>query len=362
MKITCTNCGDPYPETGTPYLCPNCDGLFDIDGKFLYDPGLVEKGLPGIFRYRQTFPLSTVDEMISLGEGDTPLIWAEVAGRKVGFKCEYQNPTGSFKDRGSAVLTAWLRSRGILETVEDSSGNAGSSFAAYATRAGIKAKIYVPETSSGPKRKQIEAYGAEVVTVSGSRNAVTEKVRLEAEKGFTYASHAYLPYNLPGYGTIAFEIYEQLGAFPGAVIMPAGQGGLLLGMARGFQAIRNFYNLKKIPKIVGVQAKACAPLLEMLMKIHGGNALISETYTLAEGVNVLHPLRAKTIVETVTASNGMMYGTKEDEILDGRDKLARLGLYVEPTSAIVWSALIHLMDKLPDPIVVILTGSGLKSG
>ena len=173
--------------------------------------------------------------VLSLGEGNTPLISATAFGRDVYFKCEYANPSGSFKDRGSATLSPSCYSRGVSEAIEDSSGNAGASFAAYAARAGIKARVYVPEDASGPKRKQIEFYGAELVAVPGPRSNAAEAARRAAEGGMVYASHAYLPFNLPGYATCAYEIVEQLGQAPGAVILPAGQGGLLLGMGRGFQ-------------------------------------------------------------------------------------------------------------------------------
>jgi threonine synthase len=362
MRITCNNCGELYPADETPYVCPSCGGIFDIDGLFPYNPENKGKDLPGIWRFRQSFPLSLNDDPVSLGEGNTPLIWAEVASRKVGFKCEYQNPTGSFKDRGSSVLTTWLKSRRVGEAIEDSSGNAGSSFAAYAARSGIKAKIFVPDSASAPKQKQIKAYGATIVTISGSRSDVTEAVHKEANQGIPYASHACLPFNLPGYATVAYEIYEQLGDFPGTVIVPAGQGGLLLGIARGFQSLGNAYSKNNSPKLIGVQAKVCSPLLEMFMHFGKEQEFNSEVHTLAEGVKVCFPVRGKQVVETVKASNGMIFGTEEDEILPGRYALSRLGFYVEPTSAIVWSALIHLMNELKDPIIVILTGSGLKSG
>ena len=103
------------------------------------------------------------------------------------------------------------------------SGNAGASFAAYAARAGINARVYVPDSASGPKRKQIEAYGAELVPVPDPRSKASQAVSQAAESGMVYASHAYLPFNLPGYATCAYEIYEQLGRGPGAIIVPAGQ-------------------------------------------------------------------------------------------------------------------------------------------
>jgi threonine synthase len=220
----------------------------------------VEPALPGIWRYRHTFGLPEAAPQISLGEGSTALVWTEAFGRQVAFKCEFQNPSGSFKDRGSATLVSFLCSRGVHEAVEDSSGNAGASFAAYAARAGIKARVYVPESASGPKRRQIEAYGAQVVAVPGPRSNAAEAVRQAADAGTAYASHAYLPYNLPGYATAAYEIFEQLGEAPGTVIVPAGQGGFLLGMARGFAAMRNAGLFQEMPLLVGVQASLCAGL------------------------------------------------------------------------------------------------------
>ena len=132
--------------------------------------------------------------------------------------------------------------------------------AAYAARAGIKARIFIPEFASGPKKRQIEAYGAELVTIPGSRSDVTNAVRKVADGGTAYASHAYIPFNLPGYATAAYEIFEQVGKMPGAVVVPAGQGGLLLGLARGFDALRKVHKQDTSPMMIGVQARACAPL------------------------------------------------------------------------------------------------------
>jgi threonine synthase len=336
--------------------------LYDFRGTLHFDPARIERYQPGIWRFRHTFGLPPDLEPVSLGEGDTPLVWAEVLGRRISFKCEFLNPSGSFKDRGSAVITALLWSHGVTDAVEDSSGNAGASFAAYAARAGIKARIFVLESASSPKRRQIEAYGAELVPIHGSRSDVADAVRKVADAGTAYASHAYLPFNLPGYATAAYEIFEQLGQMPGAVIVPAGQGGLLLGLARGFDALRIVNNSSSLPRIIGVQARACAPLWAMFTAGDEELGLVKENGTLAEGVRVRYPLRVAAVLEAVVASGGSMCVVDEKDILPACDALARLGFYVEPTSAIAWSALIQMVEKLPDPIVVILTGSGLKYG
>ncbi|MEW5941232.1 MAG: pyridoxal-phosphate dependent enzyme [Chloroflexota bacterium] len=371
-QIRCVNCGRAYPETGAPAFCPDCGGLFDFSRPLTFDPAQADPSRRGVFR----FLTSVGPDSVSLGEGDTPLVWAEAFGREVAFKCEYQNPTGSFKDRGSAALVSFLLSRGVTEAVEDSSGNAGASFAAYAARAGIKARVFVPESASGPKLNQIRAYGAEVVTVPGPReNAETAakkatETRFLGENGFLkengflpviYASHAAMPFSLPGYATLAYEIFEQLGGrVPGAILLPAGQGGLLLGAARGFDALRQAGAwtersrslTREAPRVVGVQSERLCPLAGQRSQVEG--------QTIAEGIRNTNPLRKETVRKAVESSGGWWETVEEETILPGRDALARKGFYVEPTSAVVWRALEKALPKLPDPVVVILTGSGLK--
>ena len=361
LTIVCTNCGRAYPLEGAPYQCPTCGGIFDIPAPLPYDPSKVDNSQPGIWRYRHTFGLPDGAEAVSFGEGNTPLLWAEVLGRQVAFKCEYRNPTGSFKDRGSSVLAGVLKSRGIRAAVEDSSGNAGASFAAYAVRAGIHARIFVPASSSGPKRQQIEAYGAELIPIPGSRSDVTTAALKAAGDGLVYASHAYLPFNIPGYATAAYEIYDQLGTVPSAVLTPCGQGGLLLGVARGFDAIRQSGAFFPLPKMIGVQARACAPLWVMSTVGMTGMGFVTEGETYAEGVRVRTPVRGDILLRTVKSSRGAFIAVDEDDILRGRDELARRGFQVEPTSALVWNALEQVLGQLPDPVVVLLTGAGFKS-
>ena len=362
MDISCSSCGCDFPPEGLPYICPTCGGLYDFHVDVPFNPAQVDPSQPGIWRYRHTFGVPPAASPISLGEGNTPLLWAEVMGRKIAFKCEFLNPSGSFKDRGSTIIVTWLLSRGITDAMEDSSGNAGASLAAYAARSGIKARVFVPQSASGPKCRQIEAYGAELVPVPGSRTDVAEAARGRAEEGFPYASHAYLPFNLPGYATAAYEMYEQLGnKMPGSIILPAGQGGLLLGLVRGFDALRKGnVAITDIPMIIGVQARACAPIWALFSTGSRDGGSIFENRTLAEGVRVRYPLRGEAVADAVMASHGCMCAVDEDEILPGRAELAQMGFYVEPTSAIVWPALLKHIRDIPDPVVVVLTGSGYK--
>ncbi len=361
MSIFCTNCKRPYPETGTPYKCPKCGGLFDIE-PIKYDPGLVNYSENSLWRYRPTFagiPGSITP--VSLGEGNTPLVWADVFGRQAAFKCEFANPTGSFKDRGSSLITTFLNSRQVVDAVEDSSGNAGASFAAYCGKAGIQAGIYVPDTASGPKLKQISAYGAEIYPVHGSRSDVTNALENAVfSKGNTYGSHAYLPFNIAGYATAAYELYEQLGCAPGSVVLPVGQGGLFLGIYRGFEALKNAGLIKHIPYMLGVQARACSPLWILSTAGKSAMGFIVEGVTLAEGIKVKQPVRTGNLLQIVANGHGEFLPIDEIDILRGRDEFARRGLYVEPTSAVIWAAIEHTISRLPEPVVGILTGSGLK--
>lgn len=360
-SFACTGCRRPFPAVGFPHRCPNCGGVYDYTAALAFAP------LPpdphqrrGLARYRGTFPLPDDAPLITLGEGTTPLVPVRVGSRTVHFKCESLNPTGSFKDRGTAVLVSALSAAGIRSVIEDSSGNAGASLAAYAARAGMRARIFIPEAASGPKRAQMEAYGAEVVTVPGPRTAASEVTQREAEGGAIYASHAYQPHGLAGVATIAFELTDQLGRVPGAVMCPVGQGGLLLGVSRGFEALSAAGATDRIPPLIGVQAHACAPITAVFSSGAAGLEWVREGPTVAEGIRILHPVRGDAVLSAVERSGGRMVAVGDEDILHGADVLARAGLWVEPTSAVVWPALVETMDGLPDPIVAILTGSGYK--
>jgi threonine synthase len=285
----------------------------------------------------------------------------QVGSRVLHVKCEHLNPTGSFKDRGTAVLISALSSAEVAEAVEDSSGNAGASFAAYAARAGIRARVFVPFSASGPKRSQIEAYGAELVLVEGPRSAASEAVRRAADRGVVYASHAYLPHGMAGVATIAYEIVEQLGCAPGALLAPVGHGGLLVGVHRGFDALLCAGAIAALPRMIGVQARACAPVWAAYTSGGPGLSLVLEGETRAEGIRVRFPVRGDAVLAAVEASAGTMVAVSEEELLHAWEVLGRAGLYVEPTSAVVWSAASLLLDELPDPAVAILTGSGFKA-
>lgn len=360
LEVACTDCHRYYPDNGVPYRCPSCGGLFDFTVFPVIDLQQIRLELPGMWRYQRTFGLPQDTPVVYLGEGLTPLVWGKIDGHPVAFKLEITNPSGSFKDRGSAVLVSFLLSRGIKQVIEDSSGNAGASLAAYAARSGLSCKIYIPVSASGPKRSQIEAYGAEIVAIPGPRSRAAEAVYRAIDTGSVYASHAYLPFGLAGYATAAYEIVEQIGGAPGTVLVPAGHGNFLLGLARGFVALKLSGMIDHLPRLVGVQARACNPLWTIFNDGWEASSHISEGDTLAEGIRVRSPARIVDVLNAVRETSGLFISVDEEDILTARDELARQGFYVEPTSAVILPAFRQIAGRTPEPIVSLLTGSGLK--
>ena len=360
IDIYCTTCNAPYPDSGAPFQCDLCGGIFDFRSLPIYREPEENQIHPGIWRYCHQFGLPDTAPIISLGEGMTPLIWTTFFGHQVALKMDFLNPTGSFKDRGSAVLVSFLQERGIGLAVEDSSGNAGASFAAYAARSGIKARVYVPDSTSGPKIAQMEAYGAQIVRVPGQRSNAADAVRKAAEMGEIYASHAFLPHGIIGYATVAYELWEQLGSMPGTVLCPVGQGNLLLGIGRGFEAIKTAGLISKLPLLVGVQSQVCAPIWEMSTFAKDGSSIVSESETIAEGIRIKKPIRANILLDFININDGLILATDDESIVESYRKLAKLGIFVEPTSAVVHAGLKQIIGDVPEPIVLVLTGSGLK--
>ncbi|HDD56310.1 MAG TPA: pyridoxal-phosphate dependent enzyme [Chloroflexi bacterium] len=359
--ICCRNCGQPFPLSQFPFRCPTCDGLFGFDEGLEFNLGDINPELQGIWRYRAGFSLPEGAPLVTLGEGNTPLVWSEAFGKRVAFKLESLNPTGSFKDRGTAVLVSWMLAAGVREAVEDSSGNAGASFAAYASRAGIQGKVFIPAYASGPKRAQIEAYGTEVIPVPGPRSKAAEAVLKEVDQGLIYASHAYLPQGTAGIATIAYELVEALGEPPGTVLIPVGHGSLLLGIWLGFQALLKCGMISHQPRLIGLQAQACDPLYRAFQAGQEHPLRIPEGKTLAEGVAIADPYHGEIVLAAVRESEGLFLHVDENRIEAGQKMLARLGIYAELTSALVWDGLRQLPAGLPEPIVCIITGHGLKS-
>src|SRR5579885_904466 len=214
------------------------------------------------FEVSVNFPYIDPSHIVELGEVMTPLV-QEKPGSFL--KLDYFNPTFSFKDRGSQTLVSFisskLRIRGIRE---DSSGNAGASIAAYSARAGLKCYVFTPEGVSGPKAKQIEAYGATLVKVAGGRDKVTEEA-MKDRADTIYAGHVWHPYFHDGMRTMAYELYEQLGNLDiDYIFLPVSAGTILLGLLSGLRHLLESGMINSLPKVVCAQTELVSPLYHRL--------------------------------------------------------------------------------------------------
>jgi len=363
MNLRCLSCKREYPQDTYRWRC-ECDGVFELKGTPGFAQDKIETDDFSLWRYRAMLPVKREDGFISLGEGFTPLVETQVYDTRIHCKLEFLAPTGSFKDRGTAVLINVLRRMGVKRVVEDSSGNAGASLAAYAARAGIEAEIYVPAYASPTKLAQIAVYGAKLVKVEGPRERAAQTVQEAAVQGAYYASHYYNPFTLEGLKTIAYEIWEQLDyRAPDNLVLPIGHGTLLLGAYRGFHGLLAAGLIERPPRLFAVQAETCAPLYEAYQRRLDDAFPIEKNETVAEGISIAQPVRGRQVLTAVRETGGAVLAVSDEETLRARDQLAQSGLYVEPTSAVAIAALLQLRDLIgPEEITIVsLTGSGLKS-
>jgi threonine synthase len=358
------------PSTGRSY--PLTDARWCADNGHHLNlapaPGLGRAGIDpschSVWRYAKALRVDRA-HAVSMGEGGTPLVPGSWNSAPVFYKLEFMMPTGSFKDRGMTVMISYLRSRGIDHVLEDSSGNAGASLAAYAAAAGMQCRILVPETASYPKIAQIAACGADVVTIKGSRQDVAEAALRQSEEIF-YASHNWQPFFVEGIKTLAYELWEQLGfAAPDNVVVPLGYGSNVLGADIGFAELQRCGEIGRRPRIFGVQAARCAPFAATFQAEAEELVPTKIATTIAEGIATAKPTRVAEVLRAVRDSGGSIVAVEEAEIIEALRHLAGRGLYVEPTSAVAAAGLSRLLLSsaiLPhERTVLVLTGSGLKA-
>lgn len=356
--------GATYPVAVPLWRAPSGSHLNLTPGQGLRRAD-IDVGERSLWRYA---PALRVDRgrVVTLGEGWTPLIDIDWHGVPLRAKLEFTMPTGSFKDRGMTVMISYLKGCGLEQVLEDSSGNAGASLAAYAARAGMKARILVPETASYPKIAQMAATGADVVTIPGSRQDVADAA-LAMSEGIFYASHNWQAFFAEGTKTLAFELWEQLGfRTPDNVVVPLGYGANVLGCEHGFRELIATGEIERMPRVFAVQAANCAPYFAAYAA--GVSHLVPTAIkpTIAEGIASSKPTRVREVLDCIRGSGGAIVAVSEEEITAALGGLAARGLYVEPTSAAAAAGLTRLIAsgaiRAGETTVLVLTGSGLKSG
>lgn len=362
--LICASCQTSYSVDSARWRC-------DCGSYLLYqsDQLFRQADLPGrtasLWRYREALGIEQDNHIVTLGEGFTPLIADQLNGQAVFLKLDQLCPTGSFKDRGSTVMLSKLREWGIGEIIEDSSGNAGASVAAYATRAGILAHVYIPGYTSAGKAAQIGMYGADLIKVPGSRED-TAAAAWNAASQLFYASHNWSPYFVNGLKTLAYEIAEQMHwRAPDWVVAPVGGGSLILGLYLGFRDLLAAGMIARLPRLAAVQAENCAPVYHAWKQGLTEVPAVEKRETAAEGISIAQPVKGRYILEAIRATDGVVLTVSDQDVWAMLSHLGQRGVYVEPTAAAAPAAVATLQQQgLLQPgqsVVVELTGNGLKA-
>jgi threonine synthase len=360
-KLVCPACGGTYGIEPRRWRC-ECGSFLDLEFIPWFDVEKIRNRRPTLWRYREALPILRDEHIVSLGEGCTPLVEMEVDGHPVFIKVDYLFPSGSYKDRGATVLISKAKELGVRQVIEDSSGNAGCAVAAYCTRAALGCEIYVPGSTSAGKLVQIEAYGARLNKVEGSREKTAQVTMESADRTF-YASHCWNPFFLHGTKTFAFEICEQMGwKAPEVLVLPVGHGTLFLGAYLGFRELLEAGIVNRIPKLIAVQAAACAPVVQAFDSHQPDVSPIDMRETVAEGIAIARPVRGRQILEALRETGGEAWGVTEEEIREGLEEMGRKGYFIEPTSAATIAGLKKCLERFKNSSVVsTLTGTGLKA-
>lgn len=344
------------------------------------DPAGAPAGHPGVLRrYGQRLPIGPDTPLISLGEGDTPLVRSRRLVDRVGcrdlyFKLEMCNPTGSFKDRGMVVAVAKALESGARAVLCASTGNTSASAAAYAAHCGLQAYVLVPHGNIAMgKLAQAVAHGARILAVQGNFDEALRIARLVTERHPVALVNSLNPHRIEGQKTAAFEIVDVLGEAPDLLFIPVGNAGNITAYWRGFVEYHQAERSSRRPRIIGWQAAGAAPIVE-------GHP-VPHPQTVASAIRIGNPASWQSAVAARDQSGGAIGAVTDDEILQAYRLLAREeGIFCEPASAAAVAGLLRTSGAAPaaDPalpttgrpvgpddlrgatVVCVITGHGLK--
>ena len=377
QEIVCARCRQHFGLSKLLNLCPCGSPLlvrYDLQkAKTALGKSALKGRVGSLWRYRELLPLQDDANLVSLGEGYTPLLDANTLGsglglRQLWIKDEAQNPTGSFKDRGLSLAISRAKELGVKKAAIPSAGNAGGSFAAYAARAGIEAHVFMPRDT--PIANQIEAaqYGARLTLVDG---LINDCGRIIAERkiaeGWFDLSTLKEPYRVEGKKTMGYEIAEQLDwRLPDVVIYPTGGGTGLIGMWKAFAELEELGWIGSArPRMVAVQARGCAPIV----KAFSENKTTAEPWqnarTIASGLRVPQAVADFLMLQAIRASGGTALSVSDDDMLAEIPLVGKAeGIFFCPEGAACVAALRQLIGngwiKPADEVLLFNTASGLK--
>lgn len=373
-NLTCIDCGATYP-LGYRLECPACRGLlelrYDLGQLAAKGPGLLTG--TGLWRYAPVLPIADPAHRVSLGEGGTPLLdcprlAADLGVRRLLLKFEGSNPTGTVKDRSSATAVAAALAFGYRATSVVSSGNAGSSIAAYSARAGLRSLVFAYERASAPKLLHMAATTNDLVIYQGVYDdLITLWDRLVEERLFFDCGASRNAYKQEGKKTIAYEIAEQTGfAPPDVVVAPVAVGETFIAAARGFREMQESGWIPRVPMMVAAQA-ARANAVVRAVRDNRPLEPLKIGYTVAEGLAAGNPGRkGEWVLRILRDLHGVAGDAEDDEILAAQARLAHTeGVWAGPTGVATLAVLIGLLARRaldPDQtICAIVSETGLKT-
>ena len=326
------------------------------------------KSPPFVSKYLPFLPIKDFSNFVSLEEGASPLIKSKSLGKKLGldlyFKLESKNPSGSFKDRGSAVELTVAKEFGAKAIVLASTGNMAASCACYAAAARIPCFIFVPEDTPASKLCQAIAYGGKIVQIRGNYDACAKLAKEVAEQMGFYLAGDYA-FRVEGQKTAAFEVIEQLFfRTPEAVFVPMGCGTNMAAYVKGFREYRELGFIDRLPRLFGVQAAGASPIVQSFQQSKKLVTPIKKVDTLASAIAVGNPLDGEKALDAMSATNGKGIAVTDQEILEAVFLLSREeGMFVEASCATAVAALLRARDEsdiMGKRVVCVLTGDGLK--
>lgn len=365
MIQKCISCAAQYPLTQVLYTCASCGDLLEIVSDTPPRPPF-EFQCQGVWRYAPLLP-ADLRRAVTLGEGATGLHRCERLGAELGLptlfvKNEGENPTGSFKDRGMTVGMTHARTLGVHSVACASTGNTSASLAAYAARAHIRAVVLIPggKVALG-KLAQAIAHGARIVQINGNFDDAMRLVQdLSSSNAGVYLLNSINPFRLEGQKTAAFEVCEALGDAPETLVLPLGNAGNISAYWKGFREFHAAGLIKRLPRMIGVQAAGAAPIAQYL-RGERADCRLNDPQTIATAIRIGAPVSWKKALAAIRDSGGDAVTVNDDEILAAQRKLAATeGLFVEPSSAAPVAWLLREKPRLTGTVVCIATGHGLK--
>jgi len=376
-SLRCPKCGSEAVSR-TAFQCAECRSVLEIQVKIDHLTRSDFKAMRqsrdrSIWRWFDFFPVEKRSSIVSLGEGDTPLIHASRLGEKMGIPNLYLKndtvlPTGSLKDRSNSVGISVAREWGVKTAAVMSTGNAAASVAAYAAAAGIESIVMVPKGTAPSKIVQARAYGARVLVIDGNFDNEVAKLYKAALSEFGwYDCLSSNPYRDEGKKSYAYEMVDQMdGRVPDWVIHPTAGGTGIYAMWKGYKELLSLGWIERAPKLVAAQSEAAAPIVAAFEKGSTKIEAVVARETIAESIQVGNPVSLGwRALASLRESGGTAVALSDREILEGQVVLARLaGVFAEPAAATSVAAAKKLRDRgvidRDDIVVCNLTGHGLK--